>query len=81
MKIGNDLISNLDKIHTTKMGEKRITNNLTLQTNDLIAWCIGKIRQADRFVRKGKNWYVYFENSCLTINAHSYTIITAHKAD
>jgi hypothetical protein len=30
-------------------------------------------------VRKGKNWYVNVDNCEITINAHSYTIITAHK--
>jgi hypothetical protein len=29
--------------------------------------------------RRGKNWYVSAENCVITVNAHSYTIITAHK--
>ncbi|MDR2952402.1 MAG: DUF3781 domain-containing protein [Treponema sp.] len=29
--------------------------------------------------KKGKNWYVSFENCILTVNARSFTIITAHK--
>jgi hypothetical protein len=34
---------------------------------------------ADAIVRKGKNWYVSRDDFTLTINAHSHTIITAHK--
>ena len=29
--------------------------------------------------RSGKNWYVNIDNCIITINAYSYTIITAHK--
>ncbi|HRF36049.1 MAG TPA: DUF3781 domain-containing protein, partial [Clostridia bacterium] len=29
--------------------------------------------------RQGKNWYATIDNVKITINAHSYTIITAHK--
>ena len=76
----NILLSNLDKIHTTELGEIRIKKNLSLNTADVIKWCIKKIKKADKIVRNGKNWYVYFDNSYLTINAHIYTIITAHMA-
>jgi len=76
----NPLLSNLGKIHTTELGAVRIRENLGLQTSDPVSWCVRKIKRADSIVRKGKNWYVYVDNSVLTINAHSYTIITAHKA-
>ena len=33
---------------------------------------------AESILKKGKNWYVFYENIILTINANSYTIITAH---
>ena len=29
--------------------------------------------------KKGKNYYVYFEDKILTINSSSFTIITTHK--
>ncbi|MCL2281970.1 MAG: DUF3781 domain-containing protein [Fibromonadales bacterium] len=29
--------------------------------------------------RKGKNWYVNIDGCKITVNAHSYTIITVHK--
>ena len=31
-------------------------------------------------VRSGKNWYVSVKGAVITVNAHSCTIITAHRA-
>ena len=75
----NDLTQNMSKIHTTELGVERIKRNLDLQTDDVVNWCKQKIENADEIIRKGKNWYVYTDNSVITVNAHSYTIITAHK--
>ncbi|MDR1458822.1 MAG: DUF3781 domain-containing protein [Bacteroidales bacterium] len=76
----NDLILNLDKIHTTKLGEERIRKNLCLNIDDVVTWCRQKIENPDsHIIRKGKNWYVYIDNCIITINARSCTIITAHK--
>jgi len=75
----NELLANLDKLHTTELGIRRIKNNLTLDTDDVVAWCRLKTEKANNITRKGKNWYVYVDNAILTINAHSFTIITAHK--
>ncbi len=75
-----DLLHNLDKIHTTELGILRIKRNLSLETEDVVAWCKGKITSSNASItRQGKNWYVTIDNCTLTINAHSYTIITAHK--
>ena len=74
-----DLLANINKIHTTDLGVIRIKKNLGLETNDVVLWCKGRIRNADKIVRNGKNWYVYKGNSIITINANSYTVITAHK--
>ena len=73
------LIQNIDKLHTTELGMERIKQNLDLKTDDVVNWCKQQIEKADQIIRKGKNWYVYADNSVITINAHSYTIITAHK--
>jgi len=78
-KKDNDLLVNLEKIHSTDLGIMRIKRNLELEANNVVKWCKNKIKQAERIYRKGKNWYVSFENCIITINAHSYTIITAHK--
>ncbi len=75
-----DLLHNLDKIHTTELGIIRIKRNLSLETEDVVTWCKNKISSPNASItRQGKNWYVNVENCILTINAHSYTIITAHR--
>ena len=75
-----ELISNLDKIHTTKLGEERIRKNLRLNVENVVGWCVEIIQDADSDIsRKGKNWYIIADDCEITVNAHSYTIITAHK--
>jgi len=75
----NELIKNIDKLHTTKLGSGRIKQNLGIETDDVVEWCKQQIKQADDILRSGKNWYVHTDDSVITVNAHSYTIITAHK--
>jgi len=75
----NDLIKNIDKLHTTELGIIRIKKNLDLKTDDVVNWCKKKTKNADEIVKNGKNWYVYVGDNVITINAKSYTIITAHK--
>jgi hypothetical protein len=70
----------VEKLHTTNLGVERIKKNLCLDVDDVVDWCKQKIRNSDsRITRKGKNWYVTIDGCTITINAHSYTIITAHK--
>jgi ribosomal protein S18 acetylase RimI-like enzyme len=73
----------INRLHTTKMGEERIRRNLGLATDDVLAWCKAAVKNApsSRVVRKGKNFYVSGTDCVLTINAQSHTIITAHRAD
>ena len=61
------------------MGAERIKRNLNLQTIDVVAWCKNAVKQADIIIGQGKNWYAYNDGIVITINANSYTIITAHK--
>ena len=75
----NDLLTSLDKLHTTELGVMRIKRNLDLSTDDVVEWCKQRILNADDIIRKGKNWYAYTDDSVITVNAHSYTIITAHN--
>ena len=76
----NELLANLDKIHTTELGLQRIKKNLSLGAEDAVAWCKEKITHPQAVItRMGKNWYISVEGCIITINAHSYTIITAHK--
>ena len=76
----NELLQNLDKLHTTELGIIRIKRNLSLETEDVVSFCREKILSESAVItRKGKNWYIEVENSIITVNAYSYTIITAHK--
>lgn len=73
------LLNNLDKIHSTKLGIERIKKNINLDDVDVIFWCINKIKDKNcEITRVGKNWYINADNIIITINASSYTIITAH---
>ena len=75
----SEFILSLDKLHTTDLGIKRIKRNLSLDVDDVVAWCENKIREpSSRIVRKGKNWYIRTADCEITVNAYSYTIITAH---
>ena len=74
-----NLLSNIDKVHTTEMGINRIKKNLGLDTNDVVEWCKNKVLDKEcRICRQGKNWYCEIDNIKITINSYSYTIITAH---
>lgn len=74
------LIANLDKLHTTELGAGRIKRNLALATEDVVTWCAERIKDPHcHIARKGKNWYARIDGIEITVNAHSYTIITAHK--
>ena len=74
------LLNNLDKVHTTEMGVDRIKRNIDVDVEDVVAYCIDKIKQENAVIeRKGKNYYVSVDGIIITVNASSYTIITAHK--
>lgn len=76
----DDLLLHLDSIHTTEMGIERIKKNLSLNTDDVVGWCRDRIADSKATIsRQRKNWYVIIDNCQITVNAHSYTIITAHK--
>ena len=74
------LLNDLDKVHTTEMGVDRIKRNIDVDVEDVVPYCIDKIKQENAVIeRKGKNYYVSVDGIIITVNASSYTIITAHK--
>ena len=76
----NELVRNIEKVHTTELGAVRIKKNLSLDIDDVAEWCKSKIIGVNAIIeRKGKNWYVTVDGSVITVNAYSFTIITAHK--
>lgn len=73
-------LANLDKLHTTELGIVRIRKNLSLDEEDVVAWCRDAIASPEAVItRKGKNWYIEIKDCVIIVNAHSDTIITAHK--
>lgn len=83
MEKENELMQNLDKLHTTELGAVRIKRNLSLDikdTDNVVKWCKLRIESDNAsIVRNGKNWYINADGCIITVNAYSYTIITAHK--
>lgn len=74
-----ELLNNIDKIHTTVLGIDRIKKNLNLTTTDVVEYCKNKIMDKDcNIYMQGKNWYCEIDNIKITVNSYSYTIITAH---
>ncbi len=74
-----EILSSIDKIHTTKLGVEHIRKNLKLDTDDVVDFCRKKILEPhSNIYKQGKNWYCEVDNIKITINSYSYTIITAH---
>ena len=79
-----ELLRNLNKVHTTPMGAERIRKNLSLESNikNIVDYCKQLLSSSNcKIHRQGKNWYCTINNICITVNAYSFTIITAHKTD
>ena len=79
MASGDVLVENAQRLHTTELGAERIRRNLRFGTADVVAWCRARILdRATMIGRRGKNWYVVCGGCRITVNAGSFTIITAH---
>ena len=51
----NDLIKNIDKIHSTELGIIRVRRNFKLKSNNVIEYCKKFIKGADNIIKSGKN--------------------------
>ena len=79
------LIANAHKIHTTELGVQRMSKNLHIEFEGenprarAVEFCVKKILSPNcRILRRGKNWYCRAGGIEITVNAHSFTIITVH---
>ena len=74
------LLKNIDKIHTTLLGDKRIKKNLRLEKDiDSVEFCKEIILDKETNITHiGKNHYCLYKNIKIVINSYSFTIITAH---
>lgn len=76
----NNLISNINNLHTTDLGIIRIKKNLNLDTDNIVEYLKKKILNKNcNIYKKGKNYYCEIDTIRITVNSYSYTIITAHK--
>ena len=81
MRINNkaELLNNIDRLKTTINGAIRIKNNINLPSINPVEWCKTQLKSKNSIVRnEGKNYYVQVNGYEITINASSFTIITAH---
>lgn len=74
------LLKNINKIHTTLLGDIRIKKNLKLEKNiDSVEFCREIILDKETNITHiGKNFYCLHKNIKIVINSYSFTIITAH---
>lgn len=74
------LLKNINKIHTTLLGDIRIKKNLKLEKNiDSVEFCKEIILDKETNITHiGKIFYCLHKNIKIVINSYSFTIITAH---
>ena len=74
------LLSNIQKLHMTKLSEERIKKNINIIDTDIIKFLKNKILDNKTIIyKKGKNWYCEIDDIRITINSSSFSIITVHK--
>ena len=75
----NDLLENIDKLHTTELGVVRIKKNLKIDVIDVVEYLKEKVLDKNsKIYKNGKNWYIEIDGIIITINSYNYSIITAH---
>jgi len=75
-----ELLQNESRLHTTPLGFTRIQRNLGIEAENVVELCRAAIRNVNSNVfRRGKNYYCELDRVRWTINAKSFTIITAHR--
>ena len=76
----NELLNALDKLHTTELGETRIRKNIGENVPNVVEWAKTQIKLPNVDIKRvGKNFQVTADRYRITVNAGSFTIITAHK--
>ena len=73
-----DLVLNINKLHTTKLGIERIKRNLNIDC-EVVEYLKRKILDKKCLIyKKGTNYYCEIDNIIITVNSYNYCIITAH---
>ena len=50
-----ELLDNLDKVHTTERGVDRIKRNIGVDVEDIVKYCIDKIKQENAVIEREGN--------------------------
>ena len=75
-----NLLDNLDRLHTTELGEVRIRKNVNINNEDVVSYLKDKIMDKDSLIYKnGKNYYCEIDGIRITVNSYNFCIITAHQ--
>ena len=75
-----ELINKVNELHSTDMGHIKKKKNLNLNVDNVVEYCKSLILKPDaKIERRGKNWYISVDGVIITVNAFTFTIITAHK--
>ena len=65
----NELLLNLNKLHTTPLGIERIKRNLKIDNDDIVLYLKNIIKDKNSLISKqGKNYYVKNNEIIITIN-------------
>ncbi len=76
----NKLLENIDKLIISQKDIIKINRNIQLDTNNIIKWCVDKVKLKDSVItKKGKNWHVEVDGFIITIKASNYQIINITK--
>ena len=75
----NELRYKLHMLHTTQLGERRIKENLDLDSDPVDFCRVLMAKEGAQAVRQGKNYYITCDGVEMTVNAGNMTLITAHR--
>lgn len=85
-KLRNDLLENTNKLHVSENLEKKLRKKLKLsEENDLIAYCIDRIRYAHKLVDSGRitncpngghYLFCFSDDVTLSVNSKTYELLS-----
>ncbi len=75
-----EILNNAEYIHATSMAALRINHNLKLDITNHVDWFIAIVKdEKNKIERKGRNYYITYNDAIITLNANSFTLLTAHR--
>lgn len=75
-----EFLANLNKLHLSYEGFRRITKNLDLSDNLVIDYCRNKIKDQNcNIYRVDSKWYCEIDDMKIIVNVYSYEILSVKK--